>query len=103
VVSGSLQLDPYTVAMGAGLGLYIWLTRHARYDVFADRLVVSYVGPRHKTIPLGDIEEVRAVRFPLGGQGVFLRRKGAGGMVISPADSEQFAQQLDLVRRRFQA
>ncbi len=103
VVSGALQLDPITVMMGAALSLYIWLTRHSRYDVFSDRLVVSYTGPRRRTIPLADIEDVRAVGFPLGGQGVFVRRKSGGGMVITPVDPEQFVQALDQVRRRFQA
>ncbi len=103
VVSGALQQDPFTFVMGAGLSVYIWLTRHSRYEVFSDRLVVHYLGLRRRTIPLGDIEDVRAVGFPLGGQGVFVRRKKGGGMVITPVDPEQFVQALDQVRRRFQA
>jgi hypothetical protein len=97
---GTLQADPVTVVMGAGLGLYIWLTRHSRYEVFPDRLVVSYMGPRRKTVPLADIEEVQVGRFPLGGEGLMIRRKGGWRMVLTPSDPERFAQELDQARRR---
>ena len=99
VIMGLLQFEPYTIFMGVGLGLFVWLTRHARYEIFHDRLVVRFAGPRQKILPLAEIEQVELVKIPMGGQGLFVRRKSGLGMVIQPTNPEQFAAGLEEARR----
>jgi curved DNA-binding protein CbpA len=36
--------DPVTVIMGGGLLAYVWFTRHTKYELFEDRLVIRYAG-----------------------------------------------------------
>ncbi|MDO8749631.1 MAG: hypothetical protein Q7K03_00560 [Dehalococcoidia bacterium] len=91
VVLGAMQWDPLTVAMGAGLLVYVWFTRHTGYEIFQDRLVIRYGTPRIRSLPLTDIAEVRLIKAPLGGQDLLVRRKGGGVLVIRPRDAEGFA------------
>jgi len=98
VIVGVLQFDLYTMALGVGLGLYVWLTRHTRYEIFSDRLVIYYGRPRRKVVFLVDIEDVQMVRVPMGGQGLYLRKKQGWGMVIRPRDVEGFAARLGEAR-----
>lgn len=100
VVVGVSQFDLFTMALGVGLGLYVWLTRHTRYEIFSDRLVIYYGGPRRKVVLLVDIEDVQVVKVPMGGQGLYLRRKRGWGVVIRPRDSEGFAAGLEEARSR---
>ena len=100
IVAGLLQTEFFNILLGAGLALFILLTRHARYDLFDDRLVIRYVGPRTKIMPLAEIEGVQRIRMTLGGQGVFLQKKGGLGLVINPMDADRFAAELEDVRRK---
>ncbi|MFH1140280.1 MAG: PH domain-containing protein [Chloroflexota bacterium] len=98
VVLGTIQVDLLTVAMGIGLLAYVWFTRHARYEIFQDRLVIYYGTPRIKSVPLSDIGEVRLIKASLGGQDLLVRRKGGGVLVIRPRDAERFAAALGEAR-----
>ena len=90
MVMGVLSGDPFTIVLGTGLALFVWLTRHARYEIFHDRLVIRFSGPRQKTVLLTEIETIQVVAIPLGGQGLYVRKKGGWGMVIRPSDLESF-------------
>ncbi len=98
VVLGIINPDVVTVAMGAGLLGYVWFTRHAKYEVYQDRLVIYYGTPRIRSVPLADIAEVRLIRAPMGGQDLLVTRKGRGVMVIRPRDAEGFAAALGEAR-----
>ena len=102
MVMGVLSGDPFTVLLGTGLALFVWLTRHSRYDIFPDRLVIRYSGPRQKTVFLQDIEGVQVVGIPMGGQGLYIRKKGGLGMVIRPSDKESFSEGLESALRQVQ-
>ena len=99
VAIGVLGSNPVTLIAGVGLALFVWFTRHARYEIFHDRLVIHYGRPRQKTVPLAEIQEVQLMNFPLGGLGLFVRTKRGWGMTIKPTDPERFAAQLEEVRR----
>ena len=90
------SLVPFLFAIG--LFLFHWLTRHRRYEIFPDRLVVHYGKPRKKTIPLDEIVEVRQMNLPFGGQGIVLRRNRGIGLLLRPMDPETFAAHLDANR-----
>lgn len=98
VVLGIINPDVVTVAMGAGLLAYVWFTRHAKYEVYQDRLIIYYGAPRIRSVSLADIAEVRLVKAPLGGQDLLVVRKGRGVMVIRPRDAEGFAAALEGAR-----
>ena len=96
VVMGLMSGDPVPVALGGGLGLFVYFTRHARYTILHDSLVIHYGRPRQKTLPLADIEDVQ---LALRGQGLFVRQKRGVGLLIRPTDPELFLERLDEARR----
>lgn len=98
VVLGAINLDQWSVVMGIGLLAYVWFTRHTRYEIFQDRLVIYYGTPRIRSVPLSGIAEVRLIRAPMGGQDLLVARKGGGVMVIRPRDAEVFAAALGKAR-----
>ena len=99
VATGLLAGDLVTLAFGVVLSLFLWLTRPRRYEVFRDSLVINYGTQRRKILPLAEIEEVHLIRFPLGGQGLLVRRRRGLGMVIRPTDPERFLAWLEDARR----
>ncbi|MSQ22782.1 MAG: hypothetical protein EXR53_05700 [Dehalococcoidia bacterium] len=98
VVLGIINPDVVTVTMGVGLLAYVWFTRHARYEIFQDRLIIYYGTPRIKNVLLADIAEVRLIKAPIGGQDLVVTRKGRGVLVIRPRDAEAFAAALGEAR-----
>ncbi len=98
VVLGFFKGDPVSVAMGVGLLAYVWFTRHARYEIFQDRLVIRYGTPRSRSVQLSDIGEVRPVKAVMGGQDLVGAKKGGGILVIRPRDAEGFTAALERAR-----
>ena len=88
------------VLIGVVVALIVLYTRHAGYDIYPDRLVLRYVLPRRKVIPLKSIEDARVYGMTFGGQAVALRQKGAMGMLLRPADPEAFVSQLNAARAK---
>ena len=103
VVVGIIGLDTFPLVAGVALAIFVWFTRHFRYDIFPDALVVSYGKPRQKVVPLDQIAEVRSVRFGFRGDSLFVRNASGRGMIIRPSDPEQFAQQLQAALERLTA
>ncbi len=91
--------DPFSLTLGLGLAVYIWLTRQARYEIFHDTLVVRYWSPRKKVLPLMEITDVQLVRLPWVGIGLAVRSKEGRAIVIRPMDAELFLARLDDARR----
>ena len=91
-VLGIFGGDPIPIVLAIAMGLFIWFTRHSKYDIFSDRMIIHYGKPRQKIVPLNEIEQAHLV---LGGRGLFLKRKGSGGLLIRPRDPEAFKAHLD--------
>ena len=83
---------PVVFALSAGA--YLFYTRHRRYDIFEDALVVRYLAPRTLVVFLSEIQDVRLLRQPLVGQVLLIQRKTGSRLIIKPADSEEFHSQL---------
>ncbi len=97
VVMGVVYGDPVPVVLGVAMGLFIWFTRHNKYEVYRDKLVIYYGQPRQRIIPLGNISDVQTV---LGGKGVFVRQKKGGGLLLRPGKVDEFQSQLEGARRK---
>ena len=98
VVLGLFQGDPVSAVMGAGLLAYVWFTRHMKYEIWLDQLVIYYGNPRRRSVPLADIDGVRPVRSSMGGQGLIITRKGGGALVLKPRDPAAFTAALEGAR-----
>jgi len=99
VVMGLLQGDPVTLLLGVGLSLFVWFTRHARYEIFQDRLVIHYGQPRQKVLQLTEIKDVHLVQFGMGRHFLLIRGNRGQRIVLRPADPERFLERLDDARR----
>ena len=82
------------VVIAVAMGVFIWFTRHTRYDLYSNALVIRYGTPRQRAVPISEIEQVVTV---LGGKGLFVKRKGSGGLLIRPQDIETFKSRLEEV------
>ena len=90
LISG--QLPP--VLTGLGVVVFLFLTRHTRYELFQDALVIRFMAPRRIVIPLADVVDVRMVKLPLGGPALLVQRARGGGLAIMPSDPEGFLARL---------
>jgi len=91
-VLGIYSGDPMPVIIALGMGVFIWFTRHTRYNIYSNALVIYYGSPRHKAVAISDIDQVITV---LGGKGLFIKRRNSGGLLIRPQDIETFKSRLD--------
>ena len=90
-ILGIYSGDPMPVIIAIGMAIFIWFTRHTRYNIYKNALVIYYGTPRHRAVPISDIEQVITV---LGGKGLFIKKKGSGGLLIRPQDIETFKSRL---------
>ena len=88
VVQGFITSDPVPVLFGLGVGAFLALTRHTRYELYQDALVIRFMAPRRIVIPLSEVQDVRIVRLPLGGPALLVQRASGGSLAIMPADPE---------------
>lgn len=95
IISGLTRGDAVAIVIGIALAAFIWFTRHTRYELFDDRLVIHYGSPRRKSYPLDDFEGVQRVKPPFQGEGLLIRRKGRLRVLITPQDPEGFGQTLE--------
>ena len=94
IIWGIWTASGVAVLVGIAIGLLVWFTRHTRYDIFADQLVVHYGRPRQRIVPFADIEDVFLINLPMGGQGLLVRKKQGRGLLIRPRAAEQFFNEL---------
>ena len=83
------------ILIGLGVVFYHWYTKHTRYDLFQDVLVIRYRAPRTRVIPLIDVPSARFARTPLGGQALLIQRRRGGALAITPKDPEGFLSHLE--------
>ena len=86
---------PLPILIGLGVGFYHWYTKHTRYDLFQDVLVIRYRAPRTKVISLSDVLSARLARMALDGQALLIQRQRGGVLVIKPKDPEGFLSHLE--------
>ena len=82
--------DPMPVLFGGGVGAFLAFTRHTRYELYQDALVIRFMAPRKIVVPLAEVQDVRIMKMPLGGRALLVQRADRGALVIMPADPEGF-------------
>ena len=86
--------DPMPVLFGAGVGGFLAFTRHTRYELYQDALVIRFMAPRRIVVPLTEMQDVRMVKMPLGGSALLVQRASGGTLAIMPVDPEGFLARL---------
>ncbi len=94
-IAGILYGNLLIFLVGLGLALFVWLTTPRRYDLFRDRLMVSYGKPRRSVVSLSDIENADVVSLPVGGTRLIVRRKRGRPLVLSPEDPQGLQEELE--------
>ena len=84
-----------SILFGLSLGFYYFYTRHTRYDLFQDALVIRYRILRTMVVPLSDVQGARLGKMPLAGQALLIQRRSGGPLVITPKDPEGFLSRLE--------
>ena len=82
--------DPMPVLFGGGVGAFLAFTRHTRYELYQDALVIRFMAPRKIVVPLAEMQDVRIMKMPLGGRALLVHRAARGALGIQPADPEWF-------------
>ena len=82
------------IAIGAALLLYLFFTRHRQYDLYADMLVIRFLGPRLSRVPLTEIETADMVELPMAGEMVRVGRKHGRRIYLMPRNAPEFVKQL---------
>ena len=83
-----------SILFGLGGGAFLLFTRHRRYDLFEDALVIRYLAPRTLVVYLSDMQDVRLMRQPMVGPVLSIERKAGARLIIKPADFEGFFSRL---------
>ena len=78
------------VLTGFGVAGFLAFTKHNRYDLYEDVLVIRYWAPRKIVIPLSEIQDVGSIRLPFGGPSLLLHRTRGRVLPIMPKDPETF-------------
>ncbi len=100
IMAGVMVLQGITgggdIPILAGIGLMVFLafTKHVRYDLYEDVLVIRYWAPRKIVIPLSEIVDVGSARLPFGGPSVIVHRTRGRVLAIMPKDPESFREQI---------
>ena len=100
IVAGFMVFQGFTgggeipILTGFAVAGFLAFTKHQRYDLYPDTLVISYWAPRKIVIPLSDIRDVGSVRLPFGGPSLLLHRSRGRVLPIMPKDTEAFFVQL---------
>ena len=90
VVQGFTGGGDIPILAGIGVAVFLAFTKHVRYDLYEDALVIRYWAPRKIIIPMSDIVDVGTVRLPFGGPSVLVHRARGRVLAIMPKDTETF-------------
>ena len=90
VVQGLTGGGDIPILAGIGVAVFLAFTKHVRYDLYEDAVVIRYWAPRKIIIPISDILDVGSVRLPFGGPSVLLHRTRGRVLAIMPKDTETF-------------
>ena len=100
VLLGLIGFDPISLMLGVGLAIYTGYTRHARYEIYSNGLLVRFMLPRRQAVPFTEIEEVGMVKLSMVGEVLAVRKKGKGMglMLLRPSDPDLFLSKLNEAR-----
>lgn len=90
VVQGFTGGGDIPILAGIGVAVFLAFTKHVRYDLYEDALVIRYWAPRKIIIPMSEIVDVGSVRLPFGGPSVLVHRTRGRVLAIMPKDTETF-------------
>ena len=90
VVQGLMGNNALAILTGFAVAGFLAFTKHSRYELYSDALVIRYWAPRKIIIPLSEIRDVGLVRLPFGGPSVILHRSKGRILPIMPKDPEGF-------------
>jgi hypothetical protein len=91
-LSGGGDLPLIIGVLAAFWSLY---TRHSRYDLLAQALIIRYSFPRTTMVLLTDVHNVTVASQSYGAAALVLQRTGARSIVIKPADRATFLSHLN--------
>ena len=100
VVAGFMLLQGFVagnlipIITALGVGAFLAFTKHSRYELYEDALVIRYWAPRRIIIPYSDVRDVRSVRLPFGGPSLLVDRQGGRLIAIMPKDPDGFRSQM---------
>ena len=94
VVQGFMGAGDIPILAGFGVAVFLAFTKHVRYDLYEDALVIRYWAPRKIIIPISEIVDVGSVRLPFGGPSVLVHRTRGRVLAIMPKDTETFMERL---------
>lgn len=100
ILLGLFGFDPISLTLGVGLAIYTGYTRHTRYEIYSNGLLVRFMLPRRQTVPFSEIEEVGMVKLSMVGEVLAVRKKGKGMglMLLRPSDPDLFLSKLNEAR-----
>ena len=86
--------------VGAGVGVFTWLTNPRQYWIYPDALVIVYGRPRTRTISFNQVSHVELLSLPIGDR---LRVTLVNGrrVMVQPRESETFQNCLEGALRSF--
>ena len=90
VIQGLAGAGGLPILTGFAVAAFLGFTKHSRYDLYTDALVIRYWAPRKIVVPLSEIRDVGLVRLPFGGPSVLLHRTRGRILPIMPKDPESF-------------
>ncbi|MCY4583666.1 MAG: hypothetical protein OXE50_12865 [Chloroflexi bacterium] len=94
LIMGAVVQSEVQLVVGAALVLYLIFTRHRRYDLYADALVIRYIGLRWSRIRLTDIQSLDVVELPVAGKRLLLRLNNRRRVLLAPQRIERFFEEL---------
>ena len=94
VIQGLMIPNDIPILAGIGVMVFLAFTRHTRYALYGDALVIHYWAPRKIVIPLSEIRDVGSVRLPFTGASLIVHRTRGRVIAIMPKDPESFREHL---------
>ncbi len=94
LIAGAVTRVEAQIVIGAALLLYLFFTRHRQYDLYADMLVIRFLGPRQSKVPLAEVQTVDLVELPMAGELVRVGRKRGRRIYLMPRNAPEFVKEL---------
>ena len=94
LIQGLAGAGPLPIVLALIGGGFLAFTRHRRYDLFEDALVIRHFGPRTRVVYLSEIEDVQIRTQAMVGTALIIDRNAGGRLIIKPSDSEAFLSRL---------
>ncbi len=94
LIMGAVVQSEVQLVVGGALVLYLIFTRHRRYDLYADALVIRYIGLRWSRIPLTNVQSLDVVELPVAGKRLLLRLNNQRRVLLAPRGIERFIEEL---------